>query len=374
MGIHHFAAISAAAIAAASLATAGEFPDEYFFSGDKRPAQLRQLEGKPASEIMVDAWIGDETSLNDHRGDVIIIDFWATWCGPCVASIPHNIELVNHYGDQGFTFIGIHDAKNGWDKADALIKSKGVNYPVAKDDGGQTTSAYNLQFWPTYVAIDRTGTIRAAGLRPDKVEDVVKVLIAETSGKPTTAKAGEFPDDWYVGGKKRPASLRQREGKKAPALRTDKLPTWIGTALPDHATNGKVTVLRFMTPSDPHTKTKLATWHSQATALAPHGVTFLGICDPKANWSQLEQLTGDTPPAAMPIARDRPPEPDALPMGQLAAAYGVRLWPTTIIIDRNGTVRAAGLRDEHVHTVVTTLLSEPAADTTGPNTAKPRAS
>ena len=377
-----FSALAACLLSAttATAAIAGEFPDEYFFSGAKRPAKLRALEGKPATEIDVDTWIGDATTLADNHGNVIVLDFWATWCGPCVASIPHNIELVNHYGNQGLTFIGIHDSKSGWDKADAMLKSKGVNYPVAKDTG-QTTTAYNLQFWPTYVAIDRTGTIRAAGLRPDKVEDVVKVLLAEAGGNTAASpnQKGEFPTNWYVGGNTRPASLRGSEGKEAPALSTTDLPAWIGTALPTNATEGKVTVLRFVSPNDPHTKAKLNAWQKQATELNPHGVVFLCICDPKANWKQLEQLLGDAPPKALPIARDRAPDgdsPDALPMGRLAAAYGVRLWPTTVIIDRNGTVRAAGLHDDHVHKVVTTLLSEPARDTPGDTSSntEPRAS
>jgi thiol-disulfide isomerase/thioredoxin len=382
MGQHHqrtpitetIGALALAILVVTATSTAGEFPDDYFFSGAKRPAQLRALEGKPASEIVVDTWIGDTTSIADHQGDVIILDFWATWCGPCVASIPHNIELVNRYGDQGFTFIGIHDSKSGWDRADAMVKSKGVNYPVAKDSDGQTTSAYNLQFWPTYIAIDRTGTIRAAGLRPDKVEDVVKVLIAEDGGNTRTAKAGEFPDTWYVGGDKRPSSLRTLEGAPAPPLATNTLETWVGTALPEHATQGKVTVLRFIAPNDLRTKANFATWQKQATKLGPHGVTFLGICDPKAKWADLESIATPHATNAMPIALDRAPANDALPMGERAAAYGVRLWPTTIIIDRNGTVRAAGLRDEHVQDVITTLLSEPTRDTTDLNSKKPNAS
>ena len=60
-----------------------------------------------------------------------------------------------------------------------MVKDRNINYPVARDAGGASTKAYNLSFWPTYVVVDRKGVVRAAGLRPDKVSDVVKVLLAE---------------------------------------------------------------------------------------------------------------------------------------------------------------------------------------------------
>jgi thiol-disulfide isomerase/thioredoxin len=344
-------------------AHAGEFPDEFFFSGAKRPAALRALEGKAATEIQVDAWIGDETSLNDHRGDVVIIDFWATWCGPCVASIPHNIELVNQYGNQGFTFIGIHDAKNGWNKADALIKSKGVNYPVAKDADGKSAAAYNLQFWPTYIAIDRTGTIRAAGLRPDKVENVVKALLAEAGGNQTnTNSKGEFPSTWFIGADKRTPSLRNIEGKKAPTIPIASLKSWIGTEPAADAMQGHVTVLRFISPDDRKTPRMLTDWDKQAKALSKQGVVFIGVCDPMTKWGQLKARNSDD--SGMPIALDLPPSDGGLPMGRIAAAYGIRMWPTTIVIDRNGIVRAAGLHDTHINKVVTKLLAEPTHERT----------
>jgi thiol-disulfide isomerase/thioredoxin len=357
----------AACLLSATIAHAGEFPDAYYFSGDKRPAKLRALEGKPASELKVDTWIGDATTIADNRGDVIIIDFWATWCGPCVASIPKNIKLVNTYGDKGLTFIGIHDANNGWDKAEAMIKSKGVNYPVAKDDGGQTTKAYKLQFWPTYIAIDRTGTIRAAGLRPGNVEDVVKLLLAEAGGGQTTADApGEFPAEWFIGATARTPSMRTLEGKKAPPLPIADVQSWIGTKPSPDAMRGHVTVLRFLSPTDRGTPRHLATWRKQAHTLSKQGVVFLGVCDPLAKWADMQQLAGDTKETALPIALDLQPKKDALPMGTIAASYGIRMWPTSIIIDRNGTIRAAGLHDKHIDAVVTKLLAEPATTDTKP--------
>ena len=187
------------ASAIATTSAAQDFPDDHFFSGADRPAGLKSLEGKPAPELALDAWIGDGTSIEALRGQVVVIDFWATWCGPCMAAIPKNIELVEKHGKDGLAFIGVHDSRNGWDKADSVVTEQGINYPVARDAAGASVKSYNLGFWPTYVVVDRRGVVRAAGLLPDKVGAVVETLLAEPGGGAAGGKT-EFPIVWYVGG------------------------------------------------------------------------------------------------------------------------------------------------------------------------------
>jgi thiol-disulfide isomerase/thioredoxin len=174
---------------ATPVTTAASFPDDWFFYGEKRPAALRKLEGKPAPTLVGETWIGDAVDPAEHRGKVIILDFWGTWCPPCRKAIPKNIELVEKFKDQDLLFIAVHDARRGWDAAPGMAKQTGMNYPVALDktgdDGvGISTKAFSVSFWPTYIAIDRRGVVRAAGLQPGRVEAVVTALLAEPKPEP----------------------------------------------------------------------------------------------------------------------------------------------------------------------------------------------
>jgi MoxR-like ATPase len=279
-----FAALALCASAAGQQA----FPDEWFFDGANRPAGLKALEGKPAPAIEIAEWKGDEVTIADEVGKVVVIDFWATWCPPCMAAIPENVDLVKEHGDD-IAFVGVHDSKSGWQKVDSVISSKGINYSVGKDDGGKSTKAYNLQFWPTYVVIDKKGIVRGAGLVPGKVKDAVERLLAEDGPAPRGKAAGKiaftpFSDDLFFGGEKRSPSFREAEGQKAPALVAA---AWHGEALPRSAFRGQIVVYQFVRPELSMTMAPLGALGEVAKKYKDAGVTFVAVCDARSEFAGL---------------------------------------------------------------------------------------
>lgn len=159
---------------------AGEFPDAWTW--DNKPEQRADhaaLEGKPMPALDVTGWINGEVKPAELKGKVVVVDFYATWCGPCKAAIPHNNEMLMKYKAHGLVIVGVCTSKHGQEKMADLVKSADIQYPTATDPQLKTEQAWNVHYYPTYAVVDRKGIVRSIGLQPQNVEKVVAKLLAE---------------------------------------------------------------------------------------------------------------------------------------------------------------------------------------------------
>jgi thiol-disulfide isomerase/thioredoxin len=102
--------------------------------------------------------LAGSASLDSLRGQVVLVDFWASWCAPCLRSFPWMDSLVTRYGNQGFHVVAINLDKDRA-LADRFLEGHPPSFTIAYDPAGKTAEAYGVAAMPTSFLIGRTGTI-----------------------------------------------------------------------------------------------------------------------------------------------------------------------------------------------------------------------
>ena len=119
------------------------------------------LTGKSAPEVSVRKWLtANAPELGDMKGQVRVLEFWATWCRSCVQNIPHMIELNNKYKDKGLEIVGLSVDRREEDVVE-VIAQKGINYTIGLDNG--TADWYGISGYPTVFVVDHRGIVTWQG-------------------------------------------------------------------------------------------------------------------------------------------------------------------------------------------------------------------
>lgn len=127
----------------------------------------QKKQGKPAPEFALQALDGRSISLADLRGKTVLIDFWATWCAPCVRSMPHIQKVHENYRDQGLVVLAISSEPP--EEPRKFVKANGYTFTVLTDPGSKVGRAYGVRNIPTTFIVDPEGMVstRTVGYKPE---------------------------------------------------------------------------------------------------------------------------------------------------------------------------------------------------------------
>ena len=152
-------------------------------------AEATEMRGKQAPAFTLVTLDGKKVSLSDFKGRPVLVNFWATWCGPCKVEMPWFEGFNKQYASQGFVILGLaDDVDAGKDAIAKVVQKTGVTYPILLTDNGKVQKSYapaGMDYLPMSFYVDRNGVIaeETAGLgSKDEIEAHIKKIVASSVG------------------------------------------------------------------------------------------------------------------------------------------------------------------------------------------------
>jgi len=135
--------------------------------------------GSPAPAFQLQTLDGADVSLADYKGQVVVINFWATWCPPCRAEMPGIQAVYEAHKAEGLVVLAVN-AQEDNDTISSFITQAGFTFPVIPDPYGQAVRAYGVRSFPSTFVLDRDGnidTIHQGQITPEDLETIVRPLL-----------------------------------------------------------------------------------------------------------------------------------------------------------------------------------------------------
>jgi thiol-disulfide isomerase/thioredoxin len=158
----------------------------HFVSGNKKGTVVAPDKRTHLGTITGSLLDGGSFALSQDLGKVVVVNFWATWCGPCVTETPQFDSVYRSYQSRGVTFVGIDTKESSRDAPKAFVKDNDISYPIVFDEPGRLATEMGnipLQGLPTTVLVDKEGRVAAVYLgpvAPKDLEPALNKLAAET--------------------------------------------------------------------------------------------------------------------------------------------------------------------------------------------------